>query len=105
MGSPTDNDVRLADRLAAVEGAVARRDAIADALADAYESGVRDADADETAAASPLVEPWDVFFAAALGAVHDPDSTGEDVDTDVTHAVRVANTMMKKRQARKGEGT
>lgn len=114
MGSPTDQDVKLADRLAAVEGAVARRDAIAEALADAFAAGQRHEGERDAAwhARYPLAEhpgapqsraadAWDLFAAAALGAVQDTESTDEDNEADCAHAARVADTMLKKREARR----
>lgn len=106
MPSPTDNDTKLADRLAGIEGAVARRDAIAEALAAAFEAGQahqRGAPSDRGAIRYVNLDPWDFYFASCMSGILAAD-THDETEEDIKLAASVADDMLRERDKRSGKG-
>lgn len=102
MGSPTKENNELADRLAGIPGAVARRDAIAEALDDAFQAG-RASPLTPAAAASSLT-PWDIYAASVLSgltaASPEVNDSDDDVKEDADFAAKLADAMLAERVKR-----
>lgn len=94
MANPSDQDVAIADKLTVLPNTGnVRRDAIAEAVADAYAAGIEDREKGASRAASPddTITVWDLFAAAAIAA----DETEEA-------ACKLATNMMKRRGKKGG---